>query len=202
MDIHEIIRKKFDVREIISSPILCWQGSNRYRLLDKEQTRNSLAELFSELNLNIGVEVGVDRGRYSEVLCQKNPNLKLYCVDSWQGGRGRNHYKDAQNRLSKYNVELIRKKSTDAVKGFANESLDFVYIDAQRDFNSAVIDIVQWGRKIKRGGVISGRGYCNMFSTGIVRAVDAYTYAHDVKYWYITRELEPNYFMVKHWPER
>jgi len=202
MDMHSLIREKFDVRAVVSSPILCWQQSSRYGLLKKEQTRELLAELFHDFEFAVGAEIGVDRGRYAEVLCQKNPNLKLYCIDSWIGRRGSDHYEDAKIRLEQYNAELIRKDSIDASEMFENESLDFVYIDAKRDFNSTIIDIIKWGRKVRRHGIISGRGYCNMFETGVVRAVDAYTLSHDVKYWYITRELEPNYFMVKHWVER
>jgi hypothetical protein len=45
--------------------------------------------------------------------------------------------------------------------------------------------------------MISGRGYCNLFETGVVRAVDAYTYAHYIRGVYITRDIEPNFFFLK-----
>ncbi len=199
MDGTELIRKKFDVRRVASPPILCWMGTARHKLHDPSVGRNLLAELFCELGYKKGAEIGVDRGFYSKTLLDANPELNLMLVDAWEGDRGGEHFIDAHKRLSPYGerVNFQRMKSLDAASQVPENSLDFVYIDSQRDFNAVIMDLIEWGRRVRPGGMISGRGYCNLFETGVVRAVDAYTYAHYIRGVYITRDIEPNFFFLK-----
>lgn len=46
--------------------------------------RGDLAMLFAELKFNVGAEIGVERGLYSEILCKTNPGLHLYSIDPWK----------------------------------------------------------------------------------------------------------------------
>jgi hypothetical protein len=201
MDPNELIRKKFDVRRMASPPILCWMGTGRHKLHNASVGRNLLAELFAELGYTKGAEIGVDRAYYSVVMLEKNPSLSLVLVDAWQGQRGGEHCLDAYKRLAPYRevgrVDIQRDKSLIVAKTVPPDSLDFVYIDSQRDFNAVMMDLIEWGRKVRPGGMISGRGYCHLFETGVVRAVDAYTEAHYIRDFYITRDIEPNYFFIK-----
>jgi hypothetical protein len=43
--------------------------------------RDDLARLFHLLGFQRGVEIGVEQGLFSEVLCQQNPGVELFCVD-------------------------------------------------------------------------------------------------------------------------
>lgn len=147
-------------------------------------TRDDLAKYFSELGFTLGVEVGVNRGAFSKILCEVNPNLKLYCVDPWDLlGRGKNdlrikRYAEAQEYLAGYNASFIKKFSMDAVKDFQNESLDFVYIDANHDFDNVIRDIVEWTPKIRKGGIVSGHDYDSVPGCGVRDAVDVYARCH------------------------
>src|SRR3990167_6067911 len=120
MDPNEVIRKKLDVRRVASPPILAWIGTGRHKLHDESAGRNLLAELFGELGYKNGVEVGVDRGYYSDVLLSKNTDLHLTGVDSWAGDKAEIHFQDARQRLLKYGdrIELMKMKSLDAAKTF------------------------------------------------------------------------------------
>ncbi|TSC65333.1 MAG: hypothetical protein CEO21_440, partial [Microgenomates group bacterium Gr01-1014_80] len=129
--------------------------------------RDNLASLFAELGFKTGVEIGVETGAYSEILLKNNPGLKLYSIDPWKAYSGfRDYtvqeeldklYKDAKTRLAPYpNSEIIRKFSMDGVKDFADNSLDFVYIDANHSFLNITQDIIEWSKKIKVNGIISG----------------------------------------------
>ena len=136
--------------------------------------RKELAELLSKYK--VGVEVGVLKGSYSRLLLQANPSLKFYAVDSW--GIGETKMKDyhlrmyeiAKRRLKKYDVVFIHKLSMDAVKDFADESLDFVYIDANHKPKFVEEDIREWSKKVRKGGVISGHDYIG----DIAKIVDNY----------------------------
>ncbi len=148
------------------------------------QTRDDLAQYFAELGFKLGVEIGVNRGYYSKILCQANPNLKLYCIDPWDLlGRGKNdlrvkRHAEAQKNLADYNAELIRNYSLEAVKDFEDESLDFVYIDANHDFDNCMQDVIEWAPKVKKGGIISGHDYDSVPGCGVRDAVDAYARYH------------------------
>jgi hypothetical protein len=148
---------------------------NQY-LIDVEGMVGSVAlsKLFAELKFNKGVEVGVDRGLFSEILCKDNPDLHLYGVDPWlfsayepgilKGIIDGQHYyddcyKEAVNRLAPYNCTIIRKTSMDALKDFEDNSLDFVYIDANHDFLNFIQDLHYWIKKVRSGGIISGHDY-------------------------------------------
>jgi len=158
--------------------------------------RDDMAKLFAELNFDLGVEVGVDKGEYSEVLCKANPDLYLYGVDPYDRSayepiivphdagiydtqKGfENNFKIATKRLAPYqNYTLVRKYSLDALDDFADDSLDFVYIDANHDFPNFINDLHQWLKKVRIGGIMSGHDYAN-FSyrkhNHVKRALDAY----------------------------
>jgi predicted O-methyltransferase YrrM len=49
--------------------------------------------------------------------------------------------------------------SSEALKDFEDESLDFVYIDANHDFPNFTFDIHNWLKKIKKGGIMSGHDF-------------------------------------------
>jgi len=160
--------------------------------------RDSLARLFVDLGYRFGVELGVERGLYSEVLCKANPDLHLYSVDSWQHYEGyRDHvdqnkfdsfYAAAQERMGPYSCELVRKFGKDAAQDFRDASLDFVYIDANHSLPYVIEDIMTWLPKIKPGGIISGHDYRktkNNFALHVVQAVNAYTDAYKVRPWFV-----------------
>jgi predicted O-methyltransferase YrrM len=197
----DIIRKKMGVQRVAEPPILCWIGTGRHNLGDPNTGRKLLAELFADLKFKVGAEIGVDRGVFSDMMLSANPDLTLHLVDAWDGPKAGEHCIDAHRRLDKYGerAQFKRFKSLVAAKQFEDNSLDFVYIDSQRDFNAVSMDLIEWGRRVKQGGLITGRGYCNLFETGVVKAVDAYTLANNLRAFYITRAIEPEYILVKHW---
>ncbi len=78
-----------------------------------------------------------------------------------------------------------------------DESLDFVYIDADHRFDYVMEDLIAWGRKVRKGGIISGHDYYRFRNAGVVPAVDVYTHCHYVGEWFITDEKEASFFWVK-----
>lgn len=165
------------------------------KITEIPKNRKDLAKLFT----GVGVEIGVERAVFSRHIAKTASTL--YCVDPWLWQPGyREHvtqesldtfYKEAQERMRAFNCYFIRKTSMDAVLDFDNESLDFVYIDANHDYDNVKRDIQEWSKKVKKGGIVSGHDYVP--KTGVVRAVgelDA-----DVTIW--TGDKSPSWSYIK-----
>jgi len=194
-ELHRRIREKFHVKRRVDN--LPFGAGRRYN-------RNHLAELLGELQYNKGAEIGVRRGRYSIQLCKCNPNLKLYCIDPWNDydpkyplSKQEKIYQEAKTNLSPYNATLIRKASMDALSDFDDESLDFVYIDGNHKYDYIAPDIIFWSKKVRPGGIVGCHDYYAFGWSGVVQAVNSYTFCHDIRPWYVTKELEPTAFWVK-----
>lgn len=161
--------------------------------------RDQLAILFKELNYTTGVEIGVDKGLYSEILLKANPNLRLYGVDPFEPHEGYQDYvlqstfdtmiHESAERLAPYpNYTFVRKYSMDAVKDFKKESIDFVYIDGDHRYDSVTNDMTEWSKRVKPGGIIAGHDYFRHPGPAkdyVVRAVHDYTNANNIKPWFI-----------------
>ena len=184
MNTLDYIVEKYDLDLTLPSPIYLW-----------DRNRSDFPELFKELGFEVGVEVGVLRGKYSEVLCRSNPKLKLFSVDAWSWYPSRvkrdyeNVYEEAVWRLSRYpNCEMVRKWSMDAVKGFADESLDFVFIDGDHEFKAVTNDIAEWSKKVRKGGIVSGHDYGRSHDRqygNVKDVVNAWTYSKNITPWFV-----------------
>lgn len=193
MSLDRLIWEKFRVKRRDTLPFTGWTGS-----------RDTLAELMGEAGLNIGAEIGVRDGDYSAVLCKANPNLKLKCVDPWiafsrttKEAKASWHFRRAREKLTPYGVEFMKMTGMEALKLVPDVSLDFVYIDANHDFDSVSMDIIYWTKKVRPGGIVSGHDYHKMYQYGVIPAVETYTRAHNITQWYLTTEQYPSYFWVK-----
>lgn len=131
--------------------------------IDTQETREDLSKLFK----GVGVEVGVERAKFSHTICKTSTHL--FGVDPLEAYRGyREHvtqnklddfYEEVTSTMKNKDFTLIRKYSMDALDDFKDESLDFVYIDANHDYLHALEDIEGWARKVKKGGIVSGHDY-------------------------------------------
>ena len=64
----------------------------------------------------------------------------------------------------------------DAVVDVADESLDFVFIDADHKYVSVCEDIREWSKKVRIGGIVSGHDYYKTRgeNLGVINAGDEY----------------------------
>jgi predicted O-methyltransferase YrrM len=165
-----------------------------------DTTRTMLTKLFCELGYRVGAEIGTGRGTYARVIARNNPKCRLYCIDPWETYDGlrdwtdqdvlNEHWIAAKSRLAEFpEVRIIRKYSMDAVKNFDNESLDFVYIDANHEWPYVTQDIFYWAKKVRLGGIVSGHDYLKVQrKDGMVQvkeAVHGYTEAFKISPWFV-----------------
>ena len=153
--------------------------------LSDEFTRIDLANLFGKLGFKKGAEIGVKHGRFSKILCTENPGVSLKSIDPWiitakfDWDEQEKVFGSAIEKLSDFNVEIIRKTSMQAAaEDVPKWSLDFVYIDADHTFKHVMQDIIAWSDRVRPGGIVSGDDYQ---IPDVKNAVDAYATAHNHK---------------------
>lgn len=171
-------------------------------------SRFKIVDMFRELNFTSGAEIGTEHGRYAERLCRANPQLRLFCVDPYtalpyyQGYETQekinSYYEDAISRLDKYNCEILKMTSMDAVKRFEPNELDFVFIDGDHRFEYVVNDIIYWSRIVRPGGIVYGHDYTDQFQ--VKQAVNAYVDAYKISPLFIfqKRGLVDSWMFVRH----
>lgn len=168
--------------------------------------RQELGVLFRDLGFRKGAEIGVGRGAFSSLLLQANPDLELYCVDSWRKYPGyrsgkRDHEKEFQivsQRFSGPNVHLIRALSSDAAKRFAPDSLDFVYIDANHEDPFVGFDLRIWNERVRSGGILSGHDYTPRWPD-VMKAVQQHVKHHKIPIWFVLEEQDDSGSTGRSW---
>jgi len=166
-----------------------------------EKDRHVLPFVLMERGLTeSGVEVGVCRGEFSAHILTYWPG-KLYCVDAWCALPG---YEDEdydyeanwQATLKATvpfadRVIIMPVASVVAAKEFEDDSLDFVYIDADHSYKACYEDLCAWYPKVKKGGIIAGDDYSHSselvvdfglrdkpYKFGVTRAVQQFALEH------------------------
>jgi hypothetical protein len=143
------------------------RGTRPYEIFN--YGRNKMTVLFKELGFEVGAEIGVCDATFSEILCKNIPGLKLYGVDPWEPYPEYTDYKlratfnkmivDTKKRMEPYNFIMIKSYSMKAVSAFEDNSLDFVYIDANHEYPFVLEDITEWSKKVRVGGIVAGHDY-------------------------------------------
>lgn len=152
-----------------------------------------LPGIWREAGLVRGVEIGTFRGDFAAQIKESFPECQLSCVDPWvkfgsKSAESQEGYcLEACWKLGPLGVNIIRLPSLQAVAGFEDGSLGWVWIDGDHSFDGAVMDIIAWSPKVCPGGMICVHDY-DTYQTGVVDAVNGFTRAHGIKDWYVTRE--------------
>jgi hypothetical protein len=135
-----------------------------------------IKEIGKEFPKGKGVEVGTFRGEFSKEIME-NWEGSLYMVDVWRplsneeyldasnhGNHENQIYGEAMNNIKGFEdrAVMVRASSEIASDMFEDNSLDFVYIDANHAYDYVVQDIELWYPKIKEGGYLCGHDYINM----------------------------------------
>ena len=161
-------------------------------------SRDDLPEFFKELGFTTGVEIGVFEGKFTEILAKSG--LWIYGIDPWLVYEDYGHpdyqntankrYEKSKRRLAPYlNVTLLKEKSMNVVEQFANESIDFVYIDGNHQFRYIADDMYEWHKKLKKGGIMAGHDYAYFKSRSpcggcqVREIVDAWAKSYRIDFW-------------------
>lgn len=134
-----------------------------------------VAEAFANYPKGRGVEVGVFKGEFSKSILERWDGT-LYMVDVWRPldwsdyNDMSNHsghsdaYREAMESIvgNEDRAIMVRASSEIAASMFEDNSLDFVYIDANHAYDYVVQDIEVWYPKVRPGGLICGHDYIDI----------------------------------------
>lgn len=125
-----------------------------------------LPKLLKSKGYKVGAEIGILKGDFTKVLGEVG--LKIYGIDpfiqyetytDYEGKSMDDFYAKAQENIQGLDCTIIRKTSMEAVNDFADESLDFVFIDGNHAYEYVVEDIAKWSKKVRKGGIVAGHDY-------------------------------------------
>jgi SAM-dependent methyltransferase len=192
--------KRFFIEGIKTSPLLEAVKLKGKPFEIPNVSRDDLPQFFVDMGFKVGAEIGVYKAEFSKKIAEVG--LTLYSIDPWRiykdydNPRGQARldfqYEHAKRVLAPYpNCKIIRKTSMEAIEDFKDNSLDFVYIDANHDFRYIAEDLSEWTKKVKPGGIVSGHDYFyTKTGTGEVNwhvayVLNAYISAYGISNWYL-----------------
>lgn len=146
---------------------------------DGEVYRN-LAGRFSDAVI---IEVGAWHGRSAAFLAPVARDRKsiVYCVDHWKGkhlgdGPAEKNYGSFLRNLSALGylgnpIHPVWVESVVAAEWFLKRGIkaDFIFIDADHDYESVREDVIAWSKLLKPEGIIAGHDYTPSFP-GVAKA--------------------------------
>jgi hypothetical protein len=146
----------------------------------------------SQFNKGIFVEIGIWKGKSIAYLAQRikeaGKNIQLFGIDTFEGTaedyvlledddlRSGNLYLEYSKIVEPYKniITTIVGSSHTVFDQFRDNSIDFLFIDADHRYEGIKTDIYNWFPKVKLGGIISGHDYETTLTCGVKKAVDEY----------------------------
>jgi len=152
--------------------------------------RSYFAHLFAYGGFRRGIEIGVQDGRYSEVLLDQNARLlkkdrwSLVLVDPHPtkylkerlGIEGKHMDNkpgggvwEQEGYLKNVDVTFERTTAMDPqlLQKYPDGYFDFVYLDGLHEHEEVRAEIPIWWHKVRSGGVLAGHDYCNYGEEGL-----------------------------------
>lgn len=114
---------------------------------------------------SVFVEVGAHKGKSSSYMCVEIANsykdIKFFVVDFWYSEGEADRFKIFMDNMKplKKRFKPLHMTSIEASKKFADNSIDFVFLDAGHEYEDVVEDVKAWYPKLKWHGVMAGHDY-------------------------------------------
>lgn len=177
---------------------------------------HDLGHMLNDLGFKKAVELGVYKGKYTQTIATRAPNMELIGVDAWTtydgyldylpGDLETVGYPQAVARTSQYpNVKLVRGWSKDVAPTIPDGSLDYLFIDANHTYECCKEDIALWAPKVREGGIVMGHDYFDTnnhrrlkhLNFGVIRAVNEWVEGQGIKHLFLTADGYPAWFYVQ-----
>ena len=159
---------------------------NRHQLLGKMKKKSVVAE------------IGVDEGKFSQLIHKKVKPAKFHLIDMWGTDRFHDGKFEAvksyfEEEIEEGEVEIHKTMSTKAAQEFENGYFDWIYIDTDHSYETTRDELELYAPKMKSGGVMAGHDYrmgnwISMYRYGVIEAVHEFCVNHNWELIYLTAE--------------
>lgn len=170
-------------------------------ILKEIDHRDNIAHWLNQHGLTgTAAEVGVMHGGYSKHVLKDWKGQKYYMIDLWER-QDKEIYRERTSDINydvKYHeakrvadadprVFMLRGMSVDMAPILPDNSLDWVWIDANHSYKAVLEDMDAYFPKVRPGGLFSGHDYgwdtnwphwCE-----VKPAVDRWMFEHDIPFW-------------------
>ncbi len=126
------------------------------------------------------VEVGSFTGESTEAFALSGKFKQITAVDAWSNDVKSEAFVHCDMALAEqlfilrtYKYKIIRRMRSPSILAshqFPDHSIDFVYIDADHEYNNVSDDISHWLPKVRQSGYIGGHDF-SIYFPGVVMAV-------------------------------
>lgn len=143
------------------------------------------------------LEIGVAEGGFSAELWKRLAPSHLTLVDPWEGERYSPGYEKVKNNFTTQIgdglVTITKGLSVDFLKGCAEDSFDFIYIDTNHTYGTTIQELRLADRVVSAGGFIAGHDYTvgNVVGPmvyGVIQAVSQFCVENNYRFKYLTME--------------
>jgi hypothetical protein len=156
-------------------------------------------QLLSKMKMHgVVAEIGVDEGKFSQLIHKKVKPQKFHLIDMWGTDRFHDGKFDAvksyfSDEIEEGSVEIHKNLSTKAVDDFEDGYFDWVYIDTDHSYETTRDELQLYAPKMKPGGIIAGHDYrmgnwVSMYRYGVIEAVHEFCVEHHWELIYLTAE--------------
>jgi hypothetical protein len=172
--------------------------------------RSEFSLLCNWRKLYRAVEVGVDRGVFSEEFMSRWRGHNYFGIDTYAEypefpwSRETDYLMAvARYERSKINCKLVKAESAEAAESIKQYSggyfaeirlIDFIYIDAAHTYESVKSDLESWWPLVSAGGILAGHDYSDLFPE-VIQAVDEFF--ADKGTVYITRDSPASWYVYR-----
>lgn len=133
------------------------------------------------------IEIGCWKGKSSHAIAKgirdSNKKINLTCIDTFKGAESdpdqqqraikENPLKEFKKNMENFEVNILAMDSKKACYKFEDESIDFLFLDTDHNYEHTITELKLWWPKIKQGGILCGHDYKEGYR-GVKRAVDEF----------------------------
>lgn len=177
-------------------------------------SREELGDYLNYLGLTgLGAEIGVAYGHNAEGILSKWKGYGLFLIDPYDLSKCGQYIDGSsvidfdkclmycRNSLKRFDFRIIhiRETSDNAYKILEGIQLDFVYLDGNHHNPQISIDLDNYWKLVKPGGLLCGHDYYNLYTADyrceVKNSVDRFLFTHQYKEFFTTPECSSWYIL-------
>jgi len=154
------------------------KSNRRSAYIGRAKWASELLNSITSTGNRIGVEVGLWKADFAQLMLLNNKRLDWYGVDPYfeyghkhrKQGDWDDTFQRVANKMSEFGdrFTFVRKPSHEGVE-FIPDNVHFVFIDGNHDYDFVQKDLLLYEKKVRSGGIMAGHDY---YSKEVRRAVD------------------------------